>query len=135
VLATNSSGQSLPNDTSTTITGWTKERDTHNAFNASTGVFTAPVAGLYEFSVIVTLNSASNNAGAELGLYLGSYGSIAETFTHAAGTYLLSVTGSRTIYLNAGQTASIGVYHNLGGTRNLYIPNGFNWLNIKKVDN
>jgi hypothetical protein len=135
VLATNSSGQSIPNGTATTITGWTKERDTHNAFNASTGVFTAPVAGLYEFSAMIQLDSASNNASAQVTLALLGYGDIVAAFTQAAGSYFFSIAGSKTIYLNAGQTTSLRCFQGLGSTRTLHTSGSVNWLNIKKVDN
>lgn len=43
----NQSSQSIPNSAFTTITGWTKEFDSHNAFNATTGIYTVPVSGTY----------------------------------------------------------------------------------------
>lgn len=41
VSAQNTSGQTIPDSTQTTITGWTELRDTNNCFDATTGVFTA----------------------------------------------------------------------------------------------
>lgn len=47
VRATNTSGQSIPATTSTTVTGWTSVTNQGAAFVPSTGIFTAPVAGFY----------------------------------------------------------------------------------------
>ena len=50
LVAINSSGQSIPSGAFTTLTGWTKQIDTANAFNAATGIYTCPSPGFYDVS-------------------------------------------------------------------------------------
>jgi hypothetical protein len=58
----NTSAQSIPSGTSTTITTWTKIFDRVNAnFNASTGIFTAPTTGVYH--VDTALSYAASTGG------------------------------------------------------------------------
>lgn len=47
VSATHTSGQTLTSGSTITLTGWNEVDDTHNAFNASTGIFTAPKTAKY----------------------------------------------------------------------------------------
>jgi len=48
-----SAGQSIPNSTNTTLNFQTKEFDTDNAFNTSTGIFQPKVAGIYQINACV----------------------------------------------------------------------------------
>lgn len=51
-----STPQTIPNNSDTTIIFDVKEVDTHNAYNNTTGVFTAPAPGLYKFDAGVKLD-------------------------------------------------------------------------------
>jgi hypothetical protein len=64
IQAGNSSGQSIPSNAVTTITGWTNTLvSTGSAWNASTGTFTCPRAGWYRLrgAVSYVANTASIN--------------------------------------------------------------------------
>lgn len=61
VRAYNMSGPTLIADATTNIGNWTKQVDTHNAFNAASGVFTAPQPGHYLVCAQAILNSANTN--------------------------------------------------------------------------
>ena len=54
VVAQNGSGQSIAQNVQTIITNWTEIKDPSNSFNPTTGIFTAPSAGDYEVSAIIT---------------------------------------------------------------------------------
>jgi hypothetical protein len=60
---TNTSGQSFNAGTRATLTNWTKVFDSHNAFNASTGIYTVPVSGTYQFVTQVNLGSSGASSG------------------------------------------------------------------------
>ena len=55
------SGPTLIADSYTNIGNWTKQVDTHNSFNATSGVFTAPQPGHYLVCTQAVLNSANTN--------------------------------------------------------------------------
>lgn len=54
--------QTLSDGIETTLAGWTEAYDTLGAFNATTGAFTAPAAGLYAFSWSAELAVNAGNA-------------------------------------------------------------------------
>lgn len=131
VIASNASAQSIPNNLSVPITGWSKSRDTHNAFNASTGVFTAPESGFYEFSGYLTYAPSASTVGAQYNYTAG--GPMSIWFSETSASTSRSLSGSSVSYLNSGQTISIGAYQNSGASRSLSPDGNLTRLFIKKV--
>lgn len=119
LMYSNTSAQSIPNATNTTVTGWTKVYDRVNAnFNAATGVFTAPQAGFYHVDIILTFANTANivsttrsvtitvNGTAEIQGFLA---------VPAAATSTISVAASGVVQLTLGQTITAVVFQNNGG--------------------
>lgn len=68
VAAGNSNGQSIPNGVSTVVlggTGWSVQTNTGGNFNASSGVFTAPVPGFYEIEAALQFVAAASAVATE----------------------------------------------------------------------
>lgn len=61
VRANNMSGPTLIAESSNNIGNWTKQVDTHNSFNATSGVFTAPQPGHYLVCIQAVLNNVNTN--------------------------------------------------------------------------
>lgn len=133
----NSSGQSIPNATNTTVTTWTKVSDRVNTnFNASTGTFTAPVTGQYQVSCQLFYASALNVAATAVQALI-----VANGVTVAVGTD--SITGAATIgvaaqvsaivSLTAGQTVVIQAFQNSGAARALSATGNFSYLSINRL--
>lgn len=138
VYATNTSAQSIPSATWTQITGWTSVKDTSGgAWNASTGTFTAPVAGWYS----VTTNIAfANNAWTPpqeggLSLYLAGTQQFVTLFTMTASATINLSPGALSvdIYLNAGDTIVAKAYQGTSGALALYNVAVFNYFTVAQI--
>ena len=114
ITAGNSSGQTIATATETAVTNWTEEEDTHNSFNPTTGVFTAPSSGKYE--VIFTSAFDANATGNRRALIVKN-GSTPLAFEDVPGD-IDAVGGAQAIWagsLNANETLEFKVRHDSGG--------------------
>lgn len=91
-------------------------KDTHGAYSTITGLYTVPVSGWYTVTGSLEINHASIAAGQ--GIAIGIYqngsgvGGFSRTFAGSSGDTALNVTGSHTVYCNAGDTLEIRSYSN-----------------------
>lgn len=134
VITNNTSGQSIPNSSTTNIIGWTTVKDTTNSFTAA-GVFTAPRTSEYQLSYSLNYNSftptASGMMSAEI---LGSA---------LRGSYLpvvlsqvitdMSIVLNCVVSLVAGQTISLASSNTTGAARTLNIGASRNFVSIVEI--
>lgn len=131
------SGQSIPNATATTLLFNVKGEDTHGAFNTSTGLFTAPAAGLYEISSSCLTSGEAWTAGQYLELRIRKntteintvFSSIPANATVNRGPGKVSAIVS----LVAGDTLGVQLTHNRGSATTLSTYGPYNYINIKRL--
>lgn len=138
LLYTNTSGQSIPNSTATTVTGWTLTSDRLNTnFAASTGVFTAPVTGLYLVSAQITFATAVNAIG-----NIFQVSAVANSVTVATGFAVQQGTGTvativvvpaTVVSMTAGQTLVIQANQTSGGAKTLSTSAALSFLSIYRL--
>lgn len=129
VVATKTNTQTFANNSGTTITNFNTVEDNYNAFNNSSGVFTAPREGYYYVSLNYTLSSGvvNNNSYIESVIVSSnSQNNIKEyrglnSFPgfHTNYTPQIEVAGNATalFYLKEGDTVHFSIYHTLGGPK------------------
>ena len=126
--------------TPTAILNWTETLDNYNAFDATTGLFTAPKTGVYLVSFTSAFSYDNINTGTKIeDSWISSTGKTLKyirTFPASIMSYGAAYCfGS--IYLVQGETLRPYIWHNTGLTRYLRIPQtgdtggrGFNNLSI-----
>jgi hypothetical protein len=115
-----------------------KEKDSHNAYNTATGIYTAPLSGTYLIAANVTTNPVSATVGNLLALNIRKTG----TASHVGPQDVCQNTTSRTysashtkmIYLSRGEQVEIWFFETLPAV-NLISNSQFNALNITRVGN
>tara|TARA_R100001440_G_scaffold5496_1_gene11698 strand:+ start:507 stop:1001 length:495 start_codon:yes stop_codon:yes gene_type:complete len=114
-------GQSLASGTQTTMLHATSISQRGNDYDSSTGFFTAPVTGLYNFNADVQISSAtqwqfflqhSNSGGSGIRGYVG--------FNGASGEKTTIASQSLTIQMTAGELMMVRVTHFLGSNQNIF---------------
>lgn len=131
VEATSTAGQSISDNTVSTIVFGTEAKDNFNSYNNSTGVFTAPANQRLTFSAGAQLTSLTAETG-EILLYLYEGASIKRTLYNSrvgSGTQLAH--GSTTINVTKGLEYTIKIVHNNGAARSLSSNAANVYLSIK----
>lgn len=138
---TTAAGQSIANGATPTVVFGTKVYDSHNSFNSSTGVFTAPVAGKYQLSAMLTFVSAvfTQGASAAIEMLLLKNGSSDHEFSYfpimSTQTMRISFNGTTSIQLAAGDTLAVAVSHTESASRSLNTSATLNWVDIQRIGN
>lgn len=124
--AWNGGGFSVPNANSTFIGSWTVNKQTHGAFNASTGTFTSPDARWYTCQAGVIFNG-HGGSGAYANLQLNGNGAAWELQPVFLTTgNVKHFVGGSTIFMNAGETLNFQIYQNSGSASALVAQNNRN---------
>ena len=139
VQAQNTSGQSIANNTTPTITNWTNLYTQSDAeWNATTGVFTATKSGTYLVSSNLTYaaKTAAQTANTVRVLIFKNSSSIAASVMAAINTTtVVKGTGTATAILNlvVGDTITIRTFHDLGSAALLNTTDGWNNVTIQEI--
>ncbi len=140
VSATNSSAQSIPNATNTTITGWTKIHDSHSSFNATSGVFTAPVSGKYYASMTVTMASGFTANTGSSNPAINQAGSLTTSvqptcaFTSTTSEQH-ACTATFVFNMVAGDTLTLRQYQSNGAARSIDSSGARTYFSVNRLGN
>ncbi len=128
ISAYNSSGQSIPNNSNTQVTGWTNTLAQNAAeWDASAGTFTATKSGTYLVTAQLLFDAFATNAiGDEMNLSITTTGTggnvVSYNFIETTASTLKSVPSASAIFtLIAGQTISVWSFQSTGASRSLYV--------------
>lgn len=139
LLYQNTGGQTLTNNTVTTITGWTKVFDRVNSnFNASTGTFTAPTTGYYQVSGQLSFSAVTASSVNETfqirAVANGTPVAIGQTPSQTTSSINYSVVlPETTVLLSSGQTIIIQGFQNSGSSLALATGSGENIVSINRI--
>jgi hypothetical protein len=134
---TTDSGQSIAdNDADDIVIYEDVVRDTHNAMNTGTGVYTIPVSGWYSIDAKVTWLSLSVSAGTQFRLEIAVGGvrtDFARNTSQGSTTGVQGVSCSTTLYLTKDETVDIRAFQNTGGAETLNSNGDENTFSIARI--
>lgn len=132
----NQTGQSIPNSVSGSdaiITGWTKEFDSHNAFNATSGIYTCPISGKYEINGQIGFSSGST-ADVEIRLYHNGTLVARQQLIGSTSNFIVN-SCSGLFNCNAGDTLYVSARQTSGSALTLTTDPTFNRMYITRSGN
>jgi len=140
IQASNNSGQTIPNLTTTTITGWTNTTYTGgSAWNNTTGVFTVPRTGYYRIRAHVTFATNTGEVGSELNVSIVVNGSAlvtGATFRESNANAIVGVPPAETIlFLNINDLVTVSTFQTTGAGLALLGNGNMNALTIQELPN
>lgn len=134
---TSNSGQSIPTASNTIVVYEDLDKDTHNAYNTSTGVYTVPVTGWYNINSKVTFSGLNVDAGEFANIRLtSSVGSLSleqHEFDSTNSSKAITLSISDLFYLEKGETLNVQTYHNTGSSENLLTNPERNTFSIARI--
>lgn len=138
-MYTNSSNPTFTNNTPAQIGNWTTSfaSGLSAAFNPTTGTFSAPTTGWYEFDAgIVMTPFTTFGSGSGVTLQFARNGSVVNTASSFTGTSIttsIGVAGHSLMFLNVGDTANINGLQNGGGSASMTTTAIQNYLSIRQI--
>ena len=135
-------GSGLPNSTTETLSStyatYTKIKDTHNAFNTSTGVYTIPVSGSYQVSSRISVSPSTATTGLVAATILqgGSATTVSGTQTpFAQATSIASAQVTDIFNCLAGDTITLEGFQDNGATISISSSASLNSFSITRIGN
>lgn len=129
-------GQSISTGTYTTVVYEDLDFDTHNAYNTSTGIYTAPVSGYYKVEANFAW-SALNATTTKLSIIRLYVGEIVKKVNireyQATSTLTTSEYISDIVYINKGDEVEIRAYQDSGGSEALETSGIYNTFSIARI--
>jgi hypothetical protein len=132
--ATNTSGQSIPNNSPTIVTNWTKDFDTHGAFNSTTGVFTAPIPGKYKITASIIYQTSGVSGDWRIEVYKNGTIQKGNLINGTFNTFANPIV-SLTSNLLDGDTIDVRANQVSTASRTLNSAASYNFLYIERVGN
>jgi hypothetical protein len=134
----NGSGQSIPSNTLTTLTGWGAPTfDTGNGWNASTGTYTIPVTGYYLVSFVAMFSSTAWLATEQIRSSIAHNGTNGNftlyDFAAAVSTFAQTLPTTFLDFYNVGDTITFQVLHSHGSAVSLWTDGNFTNASITQV--
>lgn len=114
--------------------------DTHGAYNASTAIYTVPIAGKYRVAAMIELASSAGwdrNELLEIRLYKNASLSRAMggVYAEASNTFIKEVSGNTLVSCVAGDTLEVRMFQNSGGAILTSADQTKNWVSYNRIGN